>query len=67
MTMVLALKHEKEKSLHSIVKEARAFVREIPSDIETKFDAKIKNTKNAQKFKIIAEEKGKKGIHIAWK
>ena len=47
MTMVLALKHEKEKSLHSIVKEARAFVREIPSDIETKFDAKIKNTKNA--------------------
>ena len=27
----------------------------------------MKNTKDAQKLKIIAKEKGKKAIHIAWK
>ena len=67
MTMVLALKYEKEKSWHSIVKEAREFSREIALDIETKLDGEMKNAKDAQKLKIIAKEKGKKAIHITWK
>ena len=31
----LALKHEKEKGSHSVIKEAREFVREIDLDLET--------------------------------
>ena len=31
----LALKHEKEKRSHSVVKEAKTFVREIDLDLET--------------------------------
>ena len=63
----LALKHEKEKDSHSVVKEAKKFAREIDLDLETEFDGEMKNTKNAQKLKRIAKEKGKKAIDTAWK
>ena len=57
----LALKDKKEKCLHSVVKEAIEFAREIDVDFETKFDVKIKNTENARKLREIAKEKGEKG------
>ena len=63
----LALKHEKEKGSHSVVKEAKKFAREIDLDLETEFDGEMKNTENARKLKRIAEEKGKKTINTAWK
>ena len=63
----LALKHEKEKGSHSVVKEAKKFVSEIDLDLETGFDGEMKNTENAQKLKRIAKEKGKKAIDTAWK
>ena len=63
----LALKHEKEKGSHSVVKEAKKFAHEIYLDLETEFDWEIKNTENAQKLKRIAKEKGKKAIVSAWK
>ena len=63
----LALKHEKEKGSHSVVKEAKKFAHEIDLDLETEFDGEIKNTENAQKLKRIAKEKGKKAIDSAWK
>ena len=63
----LALRHEKEKGSHSVVKEAREFRREIDLDLETEFDGKMKNTENARKLKRIANERGKKAIDIAWK
>ena len=56
----LALKHEKEKGSHSVVKEAREFACEIDLDLETEFDGEMKNMKNAR-------EKGKKAIDTAWK
>ena len=63
----LALKHEKENGSHSVVKEAREFVRELDLDLETEFDGEMKITENAQKLKRIAKEKGKKAIDTAWK
>ena len=63
----LALKHEKEKGSHSVVKEAKKFVSEIDLDLETGFDGEMKNMENAQKLKRIAKEKGKKAIDTAWK
>ena len=63
----LALKHEKEKGSHSVVKEAKKFAHEIYLDLESEFDGEIKNTENAQKLKRIAKEKGKKAIVSAWK
>ena len=63
----LALKHEKEKGSHSVVKEAKKFAHEIYLDLESEFDGEIKNTENAQKLKRIAKEKGKKAIDSAWK
>ena len=63
----LALKHEKEKGSHSVVKETKEFVREIDSDLETEFDGEMENTENAQKLKRIAKEKEKKAIDTAWK
>ena len=41
----LACKHEKEKGSHSVVKEARAFAREIDLDLETGFDEEMKTWK----------------------
>ena len=41
----LAWKHEKEKGSHSVVKEARAFAREIDLDLETGFDEEMKTWK----------------------
>ena len=61
----LALKHEKEKDSHSIVKEAREFVREIDLDLETEFDGEMKSTENAWNLNRIAKEKGKKAINMA--
>ena len=63
----LALKHEKEKGSHSVVKKAREFARQIDLYLETEFDGEMKNTENARKLKRIAKEKGKKAINIAWK
>ena len=63
----LALKHEKEKGSHSVVKEAKKFVREIDLDLETELDVVMKNTENALKLKRIAKEKRKKAIDTAWK
>ena len=54
----LALKPEKEKGSHSVVK-AREFTREIDLDLETEFDGEMKNTENARKLKRIAKKKGK--------
>ena len=51
----LALKHEKEKGSHSVVKEAKKFAREIDLDLESEFDGEMKNTENAQKLKRIAK------------
>ena len=62
----LALKHEKEK-VHSVVKEAREFEREIDLDLETEFDGEMKNTENARKFKRIGKEKRRKAIDTARK
>ena len=45
-----ALKHEKEKGSHSVVKEARKFAREIDLVLETEFDGEMKNTKDVQKM-----------------
>ena len=63
----LALKHEKEKGSHSVIKEAREFAREIDLDLETEIDEEIKNTENSRKLKRIAKEKGKTAIDIALK
>ena len=63
----LALKHEKEKSSHSVVKKAREFAYEIDLDLETEFDGDMKNTENARKLKRIAKEEGKKAIDTTWK
>ena len=63
----LALKHEKEKGSHSVVKEAKEFVHEIDLHLETEFNGEMKNMENAQKLKRIAKEKGKKAIDTAWK
>ena len=57
----LALKHEKEKVSHSVVKEAKEFLQEIDLDFETEFDGKMKNTENARKSERIAKGKGKGG------
>ena len=46
----LALKHEKEKGSHSVVKEARKFAREIDLVLETEFDGEMKNTEDVQKM-----------------
>ena len=46
----LALKYEKEKGSHSVVKEAREFAREIDLDLETESDDEMKNTENARKL-----------------
>ena len=63
----LALKHEKEKSLHSVLEEAKEFAWEIDPSLKTEFDEEMKNTENAWKLKIIAREEGKKDIDNAWK
>ena len=63
----LALKHKKEKGLHSVVKKAGEFAYEIDLDLETDFDEEMKNTENARKLKKIAKEKGEKAIDTAWK
>ena len=63
----LPLKHEKEKGLHSVVKDVREFAGEIDLDLKTEFDGEMKNTENAPKLKIIAKKKGKKAIDTAWK
>ena len=47
----LALKHEKEKGSHSVVKEAKKFAGAIDLDLETEFAGEMKNTENAQKLK----------------
>ena len=62
-----ALKYEKGKGTHSVVKEARECLHEIDLDLEIEFDREIKNTENARKLKRIAKEKGKKTIDTAWK
>ena len=62
-----SLRHEKEKGSCSVVKEAKEFAREIDLDLETEFDGKMKNTKNAQKLKRNAKEKGKKALDSVWK
>ena len=62
-----ALKHGKGKFLHSVVKEAREFAREMELDLETEFDREMKNTENALKLARIAKENGKKAIDTAWK
>ena len=54
----LALKHEKEKGSHSVIKEAREFAREIDLDLQTEFDGEMKIMENARKLKRIAKEKG---------
>ena len=54
----LALKHEKEKGSHSVVKEAKEFLQETDLD----FDGKMKNTENARKSERIATEKGKEAV-----
>ena len=56
--MLLALKHEKEKGSHSVIKEAREFAREIDLDLQTEFDGEMKIMENARKLKRIAKEKG---------
>ena len=56
--MLLALKHEKEKGSHSVIKEAREFAREIDLDLQTEFDREMKIMENARKLKRIAKEKG---------
>ena len=43
----LALKHEKEKVLHSFVEEAREFMCEINLDLEKELDGEMKNTEDA--------------------
>ena len=63
----LALKYEREKGSHSVVKEAKTFAREIDLDLETEFDGEMKNTENTQRLKRIAKEKGKKAIDTSWK
>ena len=62
----LALKHEKEKGSHSVVKEPREFAHEIDFDLEIEFNREMKNTENAWKLKRILKEKGKKAINTAW-
>ena len=56
--MLLALKHEKEKGSHSVIKEAREFAREIDLALQTEFDGEMKIMENARKLKRIAKEKG---------
>ena len=56
--MLLALKHEKEKGSHSVIKEAREFAREMDLDLQTEFDGEMKIMENARKLKRIAKEKG---------
>ena len=63
----LALKHEKEKGSHSVVKGAREFLREMDLDLENEFDGEMKNMENARKLKRIAKEKKNKAIDTAWK
>ena len=63
----LALKREKEKGSHSVVKEAREFANEIDLDLEAEFDAEMKIMEDAQRLERIAKEKGKKVVDTAWK
>ena len=63
----LALKHEKEKGSHFVVKEARGVARQIDLDLEIEFDGEMKKTENARKLKRIAKEKRKKVIDTVWK
>ena len=53
-----ALKYDKEKGPHSVIKEAREFAREIDLDLQTEFDGEMKIMENARKMKTIAKEKG---------
>ena len=53
-----ALKCDKEKGSHSVIKEAREFAREIDLDLQTEFDGEMKIMENARKMKTIAKEKG---------
>ena len=62
----LALKHEQGKGSYSVVKEGRAFSREIALNLESEFDGEMKNTENAWKLERIAKEKGKKAIDTTW-
>ena len=63
----LALKCEKEKGSHSVVKEAREFANEIDLDLEAEFDAEMKIMEDARRLERIAKEKGKKVVDTAWK
>ena len=51
----LALKHEKEKGSHSVIKESKKFARKIDLDLETEFDREMKDTENPQKLKRIVK------------
>ena len=53
-----ALKYDKEKGSHAVIKEAREFAREIDLDLQTEFDGEMKIMENARKMKTIAKEKG---------
>ena len=53
----LALKHEKDKGSHSVLKEAREFACQKDLELETEFEGEMKNTENARKLKRIAKDK----------
>ena len=57
----LALKHEKEKGSHSVVKEAREFACEIDLDLETEFDGGDEEHEKCLKIEKNCYGKGKEG------
>ena len=56
----LALKYEKEKGSHSVVKDTREFAREIDLDLENEFDGEMKNTENDRKLKELLSKKDRR-------
>ena len=56
----LALKYEKEKGSHSVVKDTREFAREIDLDLENEFDGEMKNTENDRKLKELLRKKDRR-------
>ena len=59
--------HERNKTLHSVVKEARKYCRELDVDINGEFDDSLGPTKNAKKLKHQAKLNGTTAIYETWK
>ena len=65
--MNLVLSHERNKTLHSVVKEARKYCLEIDLNIDKEFEENLSPTMNAKKLKQHAKNKRSTAIYETWK